>query len=360
MSVVGDILMVTNLNMSLSSRELKNKKFLEVVLPISDSLRIVGGGVPDEYENKIDVSTIRRPMDNRSWFFIRVVRHLIVQILLANEMVKHRDEYDTILLFMGYSAPACVGRLLGKRIVRYHGGPSLEHSKLTNLFMNTIPNIFCHRILVPSKGCVQHFGIERYEEKIGFFHFHIDSRFKINTHINERETYIGYLGHLTENKGVDIVLEAAELINDRMDRTVYLELAGTGPLENQIDFDRDFIRYHGWADREEAVDLYNKIKIFLLPSKSEGLPTVLMESMACGTPVIASDIGGIPDLVNDNVNGRVLEQRDPESLADEVCELIHSDKLTLMHFEAFNTINQEYRLTEVQTQLERELSGGIE
>jgi glycosyltransferase involved in cell wall biosynthesis len=63
---------------------------------------------------------------------------------------------------------------------------------------------------------------------------------------------------------------------------------------------------------------------FLLPSKYEGVPMVILEALACGTPVIATKVGGIPDLIKPGVNGLLLESGDARAIAEAVSTLMSS------------------------------------
>lgn len=357
MGEIGDVLLVTNPNSGLSTRNVKNKKFLEAIVPIARSVRLVGGSVPSEFEEKISASEVECLLESPDDFVQLVINHLYTQLLLIYLLFKHREEYGTVILFMGYPGPAIAGRLLGKYVIRFHGGPSLESEPLGNLVVNRIPNKFSNRILVPSKGCVEHFGIEHFQSKIEFAHFHISDSFKPNVPYDERQMAIGYLGHLKSSKGVDTLVRAFRITNDRIDETVCLELGGTGPLLDELKLDAECVRYRGWIDHDDTVDFYNRLKVFVLPSKSEGLPTVLVESLACGTPVVATGVGGIPDIVEDGINGRLLDDPDPEELASVLVNILEDkDGLREMHQSAHRMIDDDYRLPGVQERFRRVLS----
>ena len=83
---------------------------------------------------------------------------------------------------------------------------------------------------------------------------------------------------------------------------------------------------------EELLDLYNSSEIFVLPSivdsqgNTEGLGVVLLEAMACKVPVIASNIGGIPDIVHDKVNGMLVPEKDVLKLTIAIDEMIKNEE----------------------------------
>jgi glycosyltransferase involved in cell wall biosynthesis len=74
--------------------------------------------------------------------------------------------------------------------------------------------------------------------------------------------------------------------------------------------------------RDEILDAYHGADIFALPSWAEGLPVAVLEAMACGLPVVASNVGGTPDLLEDGVSGLLIPPRDPRALADALERLI--------------------------------------
>ena len=84
---------------------------------------------------------------------------------------------------------------------------------------------------------------------------------------------------------------------------------------------------------EETPLLYNRSMVFVQPSivdeggHTEGLPIVLLEAMACGTPCIASSVGGIPDAIIDGFNGFLVEQKNVDELSDRITQLIQDEDL---------------------------------
>jgi glycosyltransferase involved in cell wall biosynthesis len=84
----------------------------------------------------------------------------------------------------------------------------------------------------------------------------------------------------------------------------------------------------GWIRHEKVVDYLNELKLFVLPSYSEGLPTIVLEAMACGTPVLATSVGAITDIINEGQTGFLLKSNNPEHIAERVIEL--SSKLGLL------------------------------
>lgn len=146
------------------------------------------------------------------------------------------------------------------------------------------------------------------------------------------------VGYLIERKGFEYLIKSVKEVLKIHDN-VKLTIVGTGPLENQI---KNLIKQLGLertvkiisnVSDERLVEFYNSSDIFVLPSiidsqgNTEGLGVVLLEAMACKVPVIASNIGGIPDIVHDNVNGILVPQKDILELSKTINELIRNEGL---------------------------------
>jgi len=103
----------------------------------------------------------------------------------------------------------------------------------------------------------------------------------------------------------------------------------------------------GYIDNDpDMVKLYNATDIFILPSLEDNLPNTMLESMACKTPVIGFDTGGIPEVVNAK-NGRVVEKADSKKLAEAILELVFNEKVrTDCGNEGHKLVNSRYKLSD--------------
>lgn len=124
-------------------------------------------------------------------------------------------------------------------------------------------------------------------------------------------------------KGHIYLIDAMEYAS-RYDSNLLLILIGTGPLE-PILRERiatknleNIVIIAGWKSHKEIPLWMNACDIFILPSLNEGMPTVLPEVLACGKPVIATRVGGIPDIVSRSDLGIIVEPKDSKSLADAI------------------------------------------
>ena len=144
-----------------------------------------------------------------------------------------------------------------------------------------------------------------------------------------KEPIILFVGRLVERKGVDYLLKAARILKDRGLR-FKVHIVGDGPergklvrLKRELGLEDEVI-FKGKVDSESLVNEYMSSDIFVLPSivdsrgDTEGLGVVLIEALSFGLPVIATNVGGIPDIVINGETGILVPQKDPEELSSAV------------------------------------------
>ncbi len=141
---------------------------------------------------------------------------------------------------------------------------------------------------------------------------------------------IGSIGRLTLQKGYSTFLKAIKLIiQEQYD--AYFVIVGDGEYRDQLKIEADnlgitnYIQFLG--PRSDIRELYKIMDIFVSSSLWEGLPTVLLESMASGTPIIATNIPGSCDLINHYRNGLLFPPDSPKELAQSIILLLNNPKL---------------------------------
>jgi glycosyltransferase involved in cell wall biosynthesis len=130
-------------------------------------------------------------------------------------------------------------------------------------------------------------------------------------------------GHLNrQNKGGEVLLKAIHGLPPALQKDLVLLLMGEGGnvLANVTGLDVRSMGYVGGA-RLKTV-LYTAADLFVLPTFGEGLPNVLLESMACGTPIVSFDVGGVPDLVRPGVTGYLAVPADVDDLRHGILMLL--------------------------------------
>lgn len=146
-----------------------------------------------------------------------------------------------------------------------------------------------------------------------------------------REQLILYVGTLIQRKGVNYLLEAMAQVTRRFP-SFRLAIVGEGPEEsalkqsaNQLGIAGQ-VTFVGPQSPEQVRQWMQRAMLFVLPSLEEGLGVVLLEALACGTPIVASQVGGIPDVVTPDV-GRLVPAARPEALAEAINQLLADQSL---------------------------------
>jgi glycosyltransferase involved in cell wall biosynthesis len=153
------------------------------------------------------------------------------------------------------------------------------------------------------------------------------TRFRVTRPVEARENLIGCLGRLSRAKGaLNLVKAMPKILRARSD--VRLLVAGEGPEQATIAHAiqelglQDHIDLVGLIPHSELPDLLNGLKLLVLPSYTEGIPAIMLEGMACGTPVVATPVGGIPDYVRDAETGFLISDQTPEGIAESVLKAL--------------------------------------
>jgi len=154
----------------------------------------------------------------------------------------------------------------------------------------------------------------------GTFHFRDHGAARSQFNLSEDEKIVLYVGRLAEPKGLVELCEAFAALAQAHPR-LRLVLVGTGSLESAL---QSFIHSHELSNRmvltgerapREIAAWMAAADLFCLPSYSEGCPNVLIEALSCGCPAVATDVGGIPELLTPD-SGVLVPAKDPERLAE--------------------------------------------
>jgi glycosyltransferase involved in cell wall biosynthesis len=172
-----------------------------------------------------------------------------------------------------------------------------------------------------------------------------------------RENLVLFLGRLERNKGVFDLLDAVSRAQKQIP-DLRLVCAGDGDIESATRYAekvsvRGAVSFPGWIGPAEKQSLMDRAAVCVLPSYAEGLPMSLLEAMACGLPVIATDVGGIPDLVADGVSGLLYTPGDIATLERLLCGLMRDPELgKRMALAARETVRLRFDAASAVAQLE--------
>lgn len=134
---------------------------------------------------------------------------------------------------------------------------------------------------------------------------------------------IAVVGNLVPEKGVDLVLDAVAALPDAT-----VVIVGDGPERARLEAQAhalgiaERVRFLAVRPQRELAKVYSAADVLVLASSREGWPNVLLEAMACGTPVVATAVGGVQEIVTSRVAGRVVAERSGAALADALREVL--------------------------------------
>lgn len=138
----------------------------------------------------------------------------------------------------------------------------------------------------------------------------------------EGKTLLGFVGRLTRSKGLSYLLRALAPLPS----TVHAVLVGDGEHRDSILREAQALgiesRVHLLGSRSDLSSIYPAFDIFVLPSDVEAFPMVLLEAMACGLPIVATDVGDSAQIIEDRVSGRIVEPGNPDLLNRILNELL--------------------------------------
>lgn len=136
---------------------------------------------------------------------------------------------------------------------------------------------------------------------------------------------IGAIGRLYDQKGYDYLIRAVAMLKAR-GRDLRCAIAGVGPDEQKL---KQLVAELGVGEeirwighRDDVPEVVRALDVAVLPSRWEGSPLALMEYMALGAPIVATTVGGVPELIDDGVHGLLVPSRDPGPLADAIERLL--------------------------------------
>jgi L-malate glycosyltransferase len=156
-----------------------------------------------------------------------------------------------------------------------------------------------------------------------------------------------FVGSLIPVKGVYYLLQAIaqlknlpwtlDLVGEGKERTNYQELSQSLGIDHRLAF-------HGYQSHEKVAEFMHQADLFILPSMWENMPCVLLEAQACGLPIVATNVGGIPEIVEPG-SGWLVQPGDVVSLADTISQAL--DQIGLIDRQAIACRAQKYGKSEV-------------
>ena len=346
--------------------------FLEVLLniltPLCDPIYVIGGNFPANFIDNITWIPVKNRSTLSSGVGVnRIINYISNQLNLTIKLVNNIISDDTSIIFFiaCVPLPMIFSKLLGKKIVSMQGGTHLTQPHITkaNIIMKYflifwlyyIPCAVADKIIVGSKDCIKFQKMENFIHKIAIAPLYTDlSIFRIKEPFRHRGPFIGYIGNLDENKGVDKLCQAISIsFSSNYLKNFKFIIYGQGVLLDNLksiissSMISDRVKILGWLPHESVVDALNKLQLLVLPSNSEGLPKILLEALACGTPVLSTAVGGIPDIIKNEETGFIIENNHPDTIAEGIVRAITYSESEKIINNGIDLIRTEYSYEKV-------------
>jgi glycosyltransferase involved in cell wall biosynthesis len=361
MGDVGDVCVVTH---PLSpAGENATRTFLEI-LAATRSVSLVTANLPEDSPVRdrhevLDVSD----RDEGDAIPVAAVRFALNQLRMA-WVLAHREEAVTI--FYGataYLLPILVAKLAGKTVLLEPRGdvpltlrlywerrvPTPVARALAGVVrgLEWMGYALADGIVTYTPAMAEELGLDAFEHKLyphGARYVDVD-RFAPRTPFEDRDRVVGFLGRLDEEKGIRTLAEVAERLPD----DVRFRFVGGGDLEPWLrgelaeEIAAGEVEVAGWVDHDEVPVELNRFRLLVMPSQpTEGLPTVILEALGCGTPVYANPVSGVPDVVRNGETGFMMDELDADAITRDIEAILDREDLAEISRNGRQLVEAEY------------------
>jgi glycosyltransferase involved in cell wall biosynthesis len=339
-------------------------KLIDLLKPLSTKITWIVTNPSNERPLDDRIRLIRIENRDAEKPFLKTLFYFLLhqaKIMLAMLKLIKRKEVDVFIFSFGsvlFIFPMLLGRLYGKKVIlRIECRPSIkskEYHKETNKYkillfatIEKLTYLVAHEICLEFEYMVERYNLQKYQYKISVWSLYIPPYFlKETKKLTERMYQIGYVGSFFEFKGIlEFAASLSLILKNNQSRAIIM---GSGDLEDEIEEIfvnnniQNKVELRGWIENKELPRYLNDMKIVVVPSYYEGLPNIVLESMACGCIVVATPVGGIPDVIKDGETGFIMENNSPECIAKNVIRALEYPNLDEIVENARKLIEKEY------------------
>ncbi|RLC62611.1 MAG: hypothetical protein DRI01_06595 [Chloroflexi bacterium] len=340
---------------------------VSILNPHADRIFLVAAIPPSTTGEKIIPIQVKRWGDRENKFILlKLLHHILTDFKLSVRLLSLSRDFDIAIYHVKvYLLATLVTRLLRKRIAVFSFNSA---GKSARVFFNNRSLIWdgafpssafdilekavftlANRIWIESKSVIDFSELSKYKDKISICGDGYINTERLNIHVRtqERDNTIGYIGRFEETKGILNLVKAVPLISAQRPDVQYCFGGGGSLWHRAVDKLKESvlpekIKLLEWVSQNDLPHYLNQIKLFILPSETEGLPRAIMEAMACGAVVLATPVGGVPDLIQDGVTGFILSDNSPECIAKNVVRALEHQALDEIAQNARRLIQREY------------------
>ncbi len=284
-------------------------------------------------------------------------RYVVAQAIVCVRFLVMARDYEILIFQLSEPIPvAILARAMKKPTIYYLGGSGLKSmlAKAKNSFrilaylvdlIQTLMVALSSFVVAPSWNTIEEAGFRRQARKTRICSLYVDLKaFGVLKPFVPRESYVGFVGRLEEEKGFRQFLEAVPLVREER-RDIRFVVCGRGRLQELLkEQARDQeIEFLGLVPNDNMPGVMNRLKLLVVPSFTEGFGRVILEAMACGTPVLATRVEGVKALITEGETGFLIDTNDPSVIARKILSLMSSPQsLQLVSIEARRFIENTF------------------
>ena len=288
----------------------------------------------------------------------RLINYGVLNLKISKKILLGSRDVDSYVFFWatGFLLPMMCAKVRNKKIIWLLPSSTKkmdEHKgNFLNLMVIPLQSLSCKiadKIVLYSPNLIQEWELQSYADKILIAHEHFIQfdTFTITTPLHGRPLLIGYIGRLSEEKGVRRFVESLPAVMNHR-KSLRVLIGGNGPLKEEIGvFLRekkltDQVEIAGWISHDHLPDYLNMLHLLVIPSFTEGLPNIMLEAMACGTPVAATSVGAIPDSIRDGETGFIIKNNSPECISANIIRALEDPDREKIAMNAKKMVEKEF------------------
>lgn len=338
-------------------------KLINILEPLSAEITWVATNcLGDENELPKKVNLIKLNLRQEVSFFKRLVYRLLNQTRIIFELRNLRDV--NVFIFYYGSVPLfpflfttlilrkkTIAKIEGRSSVILREKSTKGIGDILKIIINSLSERIAYflacKIAVEYESMIERYNMHKWQHKISLANLYIDiALFKKTKELAERTYQVGYFGRLSKVKGVlEFAQSLPRILKDKESKVI---MVGEGELKEEIEGIltnnniQSEVELTGWIENKKLPDYLNDLKLLVVPSYFEGLPNMVLEAMACGTPVLATPVGGIPEVIKDGKTGFIMEDNSPECIAKNIIRVLNHPNLEEITRNARALIERKY------------------
>lgn len=300
-------------------------------------------------EKNAEVFWISDEYENEKYIFLTFIKYLKSNLITIKKVFKLRKNFKTVMFYNTNYIPVILfSKLLRKKVIvlvlgDLKGCGSFWYQnkvfgigdKLASLFFGALRRLsffLADKVVLEYQNQISNFKYNSMKVRIAPIRLIDKNNFFIKIPFKNRRLIIGYVGRFSYEKGIinfiDSIPNVLNYFND-----LEVHIIGGGPLEkiikekiSEMNLEKN-VKLIGWVNHEKLPDYLNDMKLLVMPSYTEALPGLLLESIACGVPVLSNSVGAIPEVITDEKTGFLISDNSPENISKGIIKALNAPNI---------------------------------